>query len=267
MPKDEENHKFLLKVIPVGILEFDREGVICPDYSTFCEWIFATKNIAGRSIDDVLLKPCRARMKLGEAEAFELMREQFSALQLKFEEVQIHLPKQLFFVSLEVAGVERSLKVTYHPIWVQSVLEKMMLVIEDQTELLNAKQVQSKNKSEVELGLVRLMQLRSCAEDILPIVMDEISGLMELLGDQISKKEESAVLSSLHSIKGNALAAGFALMGRQAQENESYIKAAPLGASLQKDINWGTVAAMYQVLTAEWRELQSIYKALVAKRL
>jgi len=200
---ESKKNQALLDNMHQAVFSINRNGTIVDPVSKYSEKVFG-KQIAGSSVMDVLYDGLKSH---GEQQAALL-----SAISTVFgeDQVQWELMEDVFPKSVKASanGMDsppvRSLKVQAAPIWdASSILEKILFVVEDVTQLeaLEAQVQQQRNQAEIfeELLSGRLGDTKTFLESAKKTIHSSENAI-----ENPTEANFLSVLRDLHTLKGNA---------------------------------------------------------------
>ena len=154
----------------------------------------------------------------------------FNADDLQWDIVKDLLPQRIILKSDE----EKILKVRYTPLWSEDgILEKLMFVIEDITELEALENQMKSQKEEIskkgnilqELAANKREELQNFFDGVNKLSNESISIWKDIRAahhDNIYLRDKMEIfLRNLHTIKGNARIYGFSVISQKTHESET----------------------------------------------
>lgn len=195
----------ILSNIHQGILTITEGGMIHPEYSPYLETILEKSDLAGKSIQEVLL----TMSDLGADDQdrnlsiiIAIIGSQKVAFQLNWKflvsEMVIHAPSGNKILELQWSPIVAS---------ESSIIDKIILSIKDVTQLRKLKEQEVKHQEEINLiteilGVKRSMFLRFIegAQSLIADALERIDGDT----DDLESSNVESVFLDVHSIKGNA---------------------------------------------------------------
>ena len=199
----------ILVSIEQGILTIvDEKGTIGPDFSEWLKRFFKAENIAGLTVNDLLLK------KVDVAEDQIDMTRSVILSAIGESALNWTLNEQVFFKECqyrEADGNEKSIEIDWTPILDENdIVTSLLLTIRDVTDI---KRLQEEaRKQEIELGYI---------SEVLKVPVDKMEDFLnsseQLVDDSINITQESdgssveiihKIFRNLHTLKGNARSYG-----------------------------------------------------------
>ncbi|MFY7930999.1 MAG: PAS domain-containing protein, partial [Oligoflexus sp.] len=125
--------------IPIGIMSVGTGGKVEAHYSRYCEYLLQHDRYSGlnngfASLDvaELLFEPSYGTMRPGEVDAARLLGKAIGESEYWFESIKTQFPQLL---RRKTAGGDIWLKVDYHPVTHDGLVQKVLLIIENRTEL------------------------------------------------------------------------------------------------------------------------------------
>lgn len=226
-----ENRKVsnLLDHMRQAVFSVERGGEIVGPVSKYSEMVFGS-SIIGQNVFECLYQHIPH-----DSEQFSALESAMNAVfgesHLQWDLVEDHFPRRLTrsFTNDHESKVEQVLKIVASPIWdEQGLLEKIMYVVEDVTEVekLEKKVAEERAQSSRNLQMIQeflsvrdqgVSQFFSKSESVISDSILAVESLVE------STDFFSNLLKDLHTIKGNARILGFLLISSTAHRVESGI--------------------------------------------
>ncbi len=213
--------KRLLNNMQQAVFSMDSAGLVVDPVSRFSEQIFG-HNISGQNIWTTVLKdlPKKSEARAGLETAFSVV---FGESELQWELMEDQFPKQIPYYR-KTDETERTLRISFRPIWSDAeLLEKIMLVVEDITELLLLEKQASKDREEIQI-------IQELAKNSIENIENSFTRTIELFGQlnpiirQITqdRAEIGNLMRTLHTLKGNARLYNMSLISQEVHEAEAH---------------------------------------------
>ncbi len=247
--------------VPLGILSFGNKGMVDARYSAFTEILFNEKAIKGTQIRDLLFGAHLDKLSQSERTAVTDLSNCVGQSDLLFDVIKSGLPKEVEIAPMSGSTETRYVAMTFQPIAYSGKIERVLVVVEDRTSIVKARRFEEKAKLLEEENIARIVQIRMCAPEILPLLLGEIEQLFSRIGELEATKDRAGMMQALHGIKGNARIGGFTFLKEKAHEIESLLK--PEGAGTES--GWTEAAPLLENLVKEWQELRQMHRALSAQ--
>ena len=208
----------------------DETHIISPPVSNFSNQIFG-ESIEKMPIYDTLY---RSMDRKGEnfSKIYTALGVIFNADELQWDLVKDLLPQRIILKNDE----EKILKVRYTPLWTEGgILEKLMFVIEDITELEALEKQMKSQKEEIskkgnilqELAANKREELQNFFDGANKLSNESISIWKEIRAahhEKVYLRDKMEVfLRNLHTIKGNARIYGFSVISQKTHESETKV--------------------------------------------
>jgi chemotaxis protein histidine kinase CheA/HAMP domain-containing protein len=223
---DQEHRKVkgLLNNMQQAVFAVDEELNIVAPMSSFTASVFG-ENVAGKNLKSVLYRDLNLN---GREKALldTALMVIFGEDDLQWRLMVDQLPKK---VSLRVGEGDMILRVSYSPIWDQNeLLEKLMLVVEDVTDVERLSKEIEEQKKHTSQKSERLHQISRLDVGATRDFFKNTQQLYEACLSRISDLEKDkgvleVVLQNLHTIKGNAGMMGLSKLADTVHEVESQV--------------------------------------------
>lgn len=269
--KIKETEKKLSKIfssIPLGILLIDSHLNITDPYSIYSEKIVGSKeSLAGKKIFDVLFKPCWDKLSLVQREKVTNVLNLIGSNDVQFDLIKDELIKKLSYPwplnpeknqKMEI----RHLGLSFEPVYRDRVIESLVVIIEDRTEMEKLSEISDTLKKNDERVAQRFSQVKKLDKTILQSVFEDLSGFFKTIqGCVDSQGELINVLRALHGIKGTSRVAGFKELKEITHQIENFFLH---GLDAQNPSAWLGEKSRLEVLSQEWKELWRTKRAVEA---
>ena len=252
----QQNLLEIFSSVPLGILTIGDKGIVQGEFSKYFEIILGTDTIAGETIDTLMFSKLHG-LKKQEQEALDGLIEAVGNNQMVYEIMAESLPKKAY---LEIDGDQKWLSLNYQPIAYDSIVRKVLIIIEDITELVKAEELKKKNSILEEKSVSRIVQLKKIEQETFDVVFEEFDELFENLSNAGKAKEISKVKNYLHGIKGCSRVAGLDFLAEESHQCESKIIEMDGDENLNSSLD-----GLLKPVLEEWNEISSLVKALFAK--
>jgi chemotaxis protein histidine kinase CheA/methyl-accepting chemotaxis protein len=220
LKEELRNSSNLLNSMKQVVFAVDRSGTIIPPVSKSSEAVFGM-TIEGKNILESIYKDLDRR-----SETFSALNSAFVTVfgedALQWELTEDNFPKQFTY---SVNDAQRTLKASYSPMWNdQGQLEKIMLVIEDITSLIELEKNIAAAKAAAAKNMQMIQELGANQPDELEGFFSGAFNLMTEAKTKVRGQDPSAsstVLRNLHTLKGNARVFGLSRISSAAHEAEN----------------------------------------------
>ncbi len=243
--------------VPLGILSFGNKGMVDARYSAFTEILFQEKSIKGTQIRDLIFGSHMEKLSQSERTAVGDLSNCVGQSDLLFDVIKSGLPKEVEIAPLQGSNEPRYVAMTFQPIAYSGKIERVLVVVEDRTSIVKARRFEEKAKLLEEENIARIVQIRMCAPEILPLLVGEIEQLFTRVVDLETARDRAGMMQALHGIKGNARIGGFSFLKEKAHEAEAILKPESTG-----EAGWVEAAPLLEGLRKEWQELRQMHRAL-----
>lgn len=123
----------IFSAIPLGITMINANGFIDGPYSSYLDYLFEMEDLKDANLFDLLFEPAKKKMNRNELKGLEELRKVFGVEKLFYEVAKKWFPKEIFYEGK--SGKIRWMRVTYHPVVREDLVEKILLVFDDITRV------------------------------------------------------------------------------------------------------------------------------------
>ncbi|MBG08975.1 MAG: hypothetical protein CME68_09470, partial [Halobacteriovoraceae bacterium] len=255
--------EYLLNNMKQAIFTINEEGEIMGPVSAFSKEIFE-QDIEGKNINETLFKSYDSGHQIVSAFNFN-MACSFGNDIVQWKAIQDSNPDKVRVLTEN--REEKSLRLSITPLWGKDkLLQKVMLVIEDVTEIELLEKEMKKKDAESQKNIQILNQLANLKKEDLELYFSgsfkNVSGLISSsnkIKDNIHNgvtflNEMNVLLRELHTIKGNARVFGFNFISDFAHELEAKVEKK---YNIHEDKNDITISFLEDMIS-DFYELQSV---------
>ena len=197
--ESEKNISNLLNNMRQSVFSLGEDGLIINPVSDYSYEIF-DEDIGGKSIFDTLLKDLDPKSELYAQFLFVINVTLGSDL-FQFNIVKDGLPHNLFIQDKNKK--EKNLKISYSPILgSDKTVQKIMLVIEDITELKKLEKEAKKNEENSSIKVKRLQEIVSQEKKEIQHFSREVNSNLNLAEKSINNFDVNELFRAIHTIKG-----------------------------------------------------------------
>lgn len=252
----QQNLLEIFSSVPLGILTMDSTGCVSGQVSAYTEVLLGSHNIVGKTVQSFLFAKAKNLTKVEEDTLGSLVTS-IGNRELIYSIIKDELPSRLE-VELD-SGRVVWFGLTFQPIVYEGIVHKVMIILQDITQLVKAEQLQKNQNLLEEANVARILQLKKMDPETQPIIFEELLGLFKKTEDAISKGEAKSVCRFLHGIKGCARVSGLKSLTELTHEAEAVI------LNLSGDSNSlpaQTLEKEFAPVRQEWIEVDRLYQAL-----
>ncbi len=249
--------------IPIGILSVGPGGLVEPNYSNYCEFLLQHSRYSGLNngfskvgIVDLLFEPAFGTMKAGEVEACKLLVRAIGESEYWFESVKTQFPNLL---RRKVGDGELWLKVDYHAVTADGVVQKILLIMENRTDLIREREERNVWIKRNESAVRRILEIQNAENSILQGICLDLEALIRRLDHALATEDFKAFKTGVDGVKFAADSAGFLTLKEMVEILEVKIAGEP-GQELFKNRN--ALAKEYSQIRTECVELVRIFYTL-----
>ena len=220
----------ILGSILQGIFTVSRDLRVNSGYSKHTEAVLGTVDLAGRDVLELL------QLDEQEDDRAKAVMSMFLRMTMGGDEMQWMLAEgsrveQVTYRRSSAKGEEtRVLKLEYAPVYENGIVEKVMILASDLTEIIRLEQEIAQKNSENERAMQLAAQIAQMDGDLFNTFISEAYGLLDVCresairlanGDR-SDNVVNAIFRAMHTLKGNARIFGLQTIQRIAHEFEDY---------------------------------------------
>ena len=199
--ESEKNISGLINNMKQSVFSIDQKGLIIPPVSDYSYQIFG-ENLGGKSVYKTVLKGLDKKSEIYNKVDFVLGTSVGADL-LQYEITQDSLPTKLAF--LDKDKKEKSLKINYSPILDKNeIVQKIMLVIEDITELKKLEKEAKEIEAASAIKVKRLQEIVSQEKKDLRLFSRDVNLNLDMASKSIESNDIDGLFRAVHTIKGNA---------------------------------------------------------------
>ncbi|NRA67371.1 MAG: Hpt domain-containing protein [Pseudobacteriovorax sp.] len=253
----KETEKRLTQIfscIPLGIMTIEGSGTVVGPYSNYVEHLLETKDVDGKSLYELLFKKStnlddetRNRIEIHNLIGIE---ETWFDMECK------SIPTELQIKCDNNPGFDhRWIGLTLHPVLSGDSVEKILVVLQDKTSVINSRFREEKDKEIQEQVTRRIVEIKKCEEILLKTTMEELQDLQVAYDEELRSFNKEKILNTLHTIKGLARTAGFSSLKDLAHDTESALKDASI-------TEWEKSVVLAAEVTKELTELLGLTQVL-----
>lgn len=252
----QQNLLEIFSSVPLGILTIDNHGLVTGQVSAYTEVLLGSHSIVGQSVQDLLFSKASNLTKV-EQDTLEALVACIGNRELIYSVFKDELPARIE-VNLGDKGA-RWFGLTYQPIVYEGIVHKVMVILQDITQLVRAELLQKNQNLLEEANVARILQLKKMDSETQPIIFEEMEGLFDKSEEAVSASDPRSLCRYLHGIKGCARVAGLKLLTDLSHEAEAVILAIlQEGGKLEKEL----LEVQFRAVRDEWSEVFRLYSAL-----
>jgi len=252
----------LFNTLPVGIMSVTPNGKVADVYTGSCTHLLGRKELVGESILSLIHQEENNRFSNAQLRALKALNDFNGMSDVTFEAFRESAPSEFKLVFQNDYGTShRYIGVIYQPIVSRDTVTRVLLLIQDRTALVEARERDNADREAETKSIKRILQVKRVAPDVLPIFLEEITSLMSRTGEVLKARKPKDLAAVLHGVKGNSRVARFETLGKMAHDLEERLLAQ--GAQAIKDEDWVFVEKEIRDMEEEWSELSSLATALL----
>lgn len=253
----------IFSAIPLGIFTVDSNGNIEWPYSLFTEYLLGQDKLADMPLDEVLFKPMWDSLDSIEKTGAGQVVDCIGGDTLWFDMAKLHFPKEVRFTRETPDGVKACwLGITYHPIVHENKIEKLMIVLEDRTEVVEARRALELQREIENNKIKKILEIQNCSGSLLEVTFSDFDLLFPRMSKECEDYEPEKVARTLHGIKGIARTAGFSDLEHHVHACEDKL----LSSIADENIDRQWLTDTVNSLKNEWHELRSLCFALSGRQ-
>jgi hypothetical protein len=249
--------------IPLGILSVGVDGLVEANYSRYCEYLLQHSRFSGLNngfakigIVELLFEPAFPTLKPAEVEACSLLVRAIGQSEYWFESVKTQFPNLL---RRRVGDSELWLKVDYHAVSADGLVQKILLIIENRTDLIREREERNVWIKRNESAVRRILEIQNAESSILLGICLDLETLIRRLDHALAKDDFIAFKNGVDGVRFAADSAGFLALKEMVEILQVKITGEP-GQELFKNRNH--LAKEYSQIRTECVELVRIFYTL-----
>jgi diguanylate cyclase (GGDEF)-like protein len=177
MTEIRETEKRLMEVftsIPLGMFTANRMGRIGSSYSSYLETMLDCGKLADHLVEDVVFNPALESIDADARNGIKAMLNCMGRSELEFPELEKTFPHEIFHNPKPDEKEGRWFKISYHPIINDNVIDQMLIILEDRTEIVKAERDIMSAAKEREKAAIIQLQSQAVYESA---IRDPLTGL------------------------------------------------------------------------------------------
>jgi HPt (histidine-containing phosphotransfer) domain-containing protein len=250
----QQNLVEVFSSVPLGILTVTAGGEVKGQVSKYSEFLFSGQSIEGSTINDLLFNKIKGLTRL-EEESIDSMISNIGQQELIFSVIKDDLPSRVLYKNEET---EKWLSLTFQPITYEGLVQKILVILQDITQLVKAEQASKNQNLLEEQSIARIVQIKKMDLDTKPFIFEEVSGLFNQIEEAIELGDVRKVCNYLHGVKGCARVSGLTFLTEKTHSVESVL----LNLDDNIDDPKETLSKNLAEVIEEWKEVFSLDKAL-----
>lgn len=242
--------------IPLGIFTVNSKAEIEEFQSSYLEYLLGPQDFTGKTMQEVLFEPAMESMSEKEKEGVVSLDFVLGQGSTTYDMLEGFFPKQIFYPDPELNDGGRWLKVIYQPVVYDETVKRLMIILEDRTEIIKTREIKKKAKLLEDQSVQRVFQLRQADNKGLHLYMKELNSLIMRLYEEEKKNADlKQLFATVHGIKGIARVAGFTFLKEAANQAEEEFQKSDTRISEEGK-------KKLEKLYSEFSALFSLYKAV-----
>lgn len=252
----------IFSAIPLGIFTINNKGQIEWPYSLYSEYLVGQSELRDKEVMEAFFKPLFPNLSSTERAGIEQLIPCIGSDLVWFEMTKLHFPKQVRNTTKTANGNQRELwlGISYHPIVHDNTVEKIMIVLEDRTEVVEAHQALEIQRKIDDNRIKKIMEIQNCSGALLESTFQDFEILFPRMMEEVSQCDREQVARTLHGIKGIARTSGFSDLEHQVHALEDQILQDEKFFQSNENID------KFHDLQNEWTSLRSLCFALSGKQ-
>lgn len=243
----------VFSTIPVGLLTLDRSGQIEWPYSAYCEVLLGRDNLSQLSLEEGLFGKSQEVMQPGETEKIRFVRGVLGQDEDLFQMMKSQLPLEVP-ISLNDGGVGWR-KFSYSPVLKDGLVDKLLIIIEDITSVVNDRQKNAGNQSKESKVANLIVDLQALDPELIDLFIEDIDNYFRTIEEIVSTGGGiKKFCSVLHGIKGVARTVNLRFFKEFVHEMESRLLKESDALEGQQDPR---LLAEFASLRNEWADVRN----------
>ncbi len=253
----------IFSAIPLGIFTVGPDGKIEWPYSLFTEYLVGQDKLSDQTLDKILFEPIWESLDSIEKTGAGQVVDCIGGDTLWFDMAKLHFPKEVKLTRETPDGIKTCwLGITYHPIVHENTIEKLMIVLEDRTEVVEARRALEMQREIENNKIKKILEIQNCSGALLEVTFNDFDILFPRMENEINSEDYEKVNRTLHAIKGIARTAGFSDLEHHVHAVEDHL----LHNTAKQDVEQDWLLNNYHELKSECNELRSLCFALSGRQ-
>ena len=244
--------------IPLGILRVDAELRVVPPCSRFTNLLLRRDHLEGAGIHELLFAPSWSKMTPQAQEQCQNLRGVVGFPPFQFDLIKDALPRLVCLPGSTEDTRDRWIGITYDPIVQGEVIDGLLIVLEDRTEVERLRQEQDAKRRDDETVITRYVDVRRLSLSARAMVGQDLSVFAAALTEATAAKDVERCLRTLHGIKGVARVSQLTALKSLAHGTEDFLQQAAAAGAL----DWERGAARLRAVLHEWDEVAQVLAAI-----
>lgn len=189
--------------ISLGILTIDSEGLVEPHYSRYCEYLLQMPSVSGMNngfarmpFENVLFR--LESLAPEDGDAVRLVKRALGESEHWFEAMKSQFPQLL---QRRIDGGNLWIKVDYYPIAKNGIVQKILLILENRTEIIAERQERSHWIRRNEVSVRRILEVQNADSMNMDTVSADLKELISALDNALEKGENEIFRKQLGNLK------------------------------------------------------------------
>ncbi|MBU2511061.1 Hpt domain-containing protein [bacterium] len=254
----ESQHKLneIFSSIPLGIFSINSMGKIEEIHSNYLEYLLDDKEFTGKSLREVLFEPTMNSMTSAEKDGVVSLDFVLGQSSTTYDMLEPFFPKQIFYPKVGPKDGGLWLKITYQPVIYNETIKRLLIILEDRSEIVRAQEMRKKARLLEDQSVQRICQLKQIDKNGLHLYISELNNLViRLQEEKRTDADKKQLFATVHGIKGIARVAGFTFLKTIANDLESEFQ----NSSLQQT---NAEEKKIEELLNEFYNLNALYNAV-----
>jgi PAS domain S-box-containing protein len=254
----------IFSAIPLGIFTVNSAGEIEWPYSLYSEFLLGDNKLAGKHIEKVLFEPIWENLDPIERTGAMQVVDCIGGDTLWFDLAKLHFPREVKYTRQTPDGLKSIwIGITYHPITHENIVEKLMIVLEDRTEVVEARRALEMQREIENSKVKKILEIQGCSGSLLEVTFSDFEELFPRLKKEIDSRDMEKIARSLHAIKGIARTARFSDLEHDVHQMEDTLME-HMNQKKPVDATW--LSENFDRIRKEWVDMKSLCFALSGKQ-
>ena len=130
--------------IPLGIFVINRSGTFEGSYSRYLEVLLNQRDLEGKSVKGIIFDPVSQNLSIDEKLGVKNLDKVLGKPALEFEKFRSTFPELLLYDQSGNVNVGKWLKFVYKPVVKNGIIDRILVIVEDKSEVIKAEKAQEK---------------------------------------------------------------------------------------------------------------------------
>ncbi|MBQ47029.1 MAG: hypothetical protein CMP10_06045 [Zetaproteobacteria bacterium] len=243
----------IFSAIPLGIFTMDPEGMIDGPHSFYLEYLLGQSNLSEKSMKKVIFEKAEPLMSQSQVAGYKELFGVFGMDEFWFDMGMARYPAEIFLPTGEDDDKGLWLGFSYHAILRDALVHRVLVVVEDRTQIVKERMEASKKEHNDNITINRILDIQNCDPVTLKSCIADLNGYFHRFEECWAVGDSDSVVKTLHGIKGVSRSTGLRRLMNLCHHLEDYM----LGKVVCED---GDIERSRKSMLSEWHEIHHMYR-------